>query len=281
LAAFIAYTSWGVFPLYFKALSSVPAFEVLAHRISWSALLTLVLALAGGKGRDIGRVFIDPKRLLGLTASALCISLNWVCFIWAVGNGHALDSSLGYFLYPLCAVFLGAAVLKERLTLRQTAAIALVCVGVVVLASGIGQIPWLVIAFPVTFGLYALLRKVVVVDALVGLTVETLLLTPAALIYLALRPDGGAIFNQGPMLAFLLIASGPLTAIPLVLFAYGARRLKLSTLGLLQYLNPTIQMAIAVLAFGETFTVSHAITFAFIWAGLMLYSVPLRRIATR
>ncbi len=259
----------------------MPPFEVLGHRIVWSAVLTVVLALAAGKGRDIARVFADPKRLLGLAASALSISINWVCFIWAVGNGHALDSSLGYFLYPLCAVFLGALVLKERLTARQTAAVTLVCVGVAVLASGIGQVPWLVIAFPVTFGLYALLRKVVVVDALVGLTVETLLLTPAAMIYLVLRPDGGALFNDGPLLALLLVVTGPLTAIPLVLFAYGARRLKLSTLGLLQYLNPTIQMAIAVLSFGETFTATHALTFAFIWAGLLLYSLPMRRDVAR
>lgn len=240
-------------------------------------MLTVVLAVASGKSRDFARVFLDPKRLLALTASALSIAMNWVCFIWAVGNGHALDSSLGYFLYPLFAVFLGAVVLKERLTRRQTAAVALVCAGVAVLASGLGGVPWLVIAFPVTFGLYALLRKLVPVDAIVGLAIETVVLTPFCLIYLALRPDGGAFVEAGPRIACLLAFSGPLTAIPLVLFAYGARRLKLSTLGLLQYLNPTLQMTIAVLSFGETFTRIHAITFAFIWAGLVLYSLPFRR----
>ncbi|WP_199175541.1 EamA family transporter RarD [Telmatospirillum siberiense] len=281
MAAAIAYTAWGLFPLYFKILSAVPPLEVLAHRISWSALLTLALVFSSGKGKELAQVFLDPRRLGGLAASALCISFNWACFIWAVSNGHTLDSSLGNFLYPLCAVFLGAVVLKERLNRRQGMAIALVCAGVAVLASGIGKIPWLVIAFPLSFVGYALLRKVVAVDALVGLAVETLLLTPFCLAYLALRPDGGAFFSGPAPITLLLAFAGPLTAVPLVLFAYGARRLKFSTLGVLQYLNPTIQMAVAVLAFGETFTRIHAVTFAFIWAGLALYTLPIGGAANR
>lgn len=237
-------------------------------------MLTLALAIFTGKSKDIALVFLDPRRLLSLTASALCISLNWGCFIWAVGNGHTLDSSLGNFLYPLCAVILGAVILKERLNRRQTVAFGLVCAGVAVLASGFGEIPWLVITFPVTFVSYALLRKIVVVDALVGLAVETLILTPICLVYLALRPHGGAFVSAPGHIALLLAFAGPLTAVPLVLFAYGARRLKFATLGVLQYLNPTIQMAVAVLSFGEPFTRTHAVTFAFIWAGLVLYSLP-------
>lgn len=252
---------------------------MLAHRVAWSAVLTALLVIFSGKTGQLAEVLTDRRRLAGLAGSATCISLNWVAFIWAVGNGHALDASLGYFLYPLCAVVLGAALLGERLTGRQKAAVALVCVGVGVLAAGLGRVPWLVLAFPSTFGLYALLRKVVAVDALVGLAVETLLLFPLAILFLVSRPDGGALLAGGPSTSLLLVASGPVTAIPLILFAYGARRLRLSTLGLIQYINPTIQMAIAVLAFGEAFNSTHAVTFACIWAGLVLYSVPRRQAA--
>jgi chloramphenicol-sensitive protein RarD len=254
---------------------------VLGHRIVWSALLSLILAFCVGKSKDIARIFADHRRLPGLIGSAVCISINWVFFIWAVGNGHALDASLGYFLYPLCNVLLGAVFLKEQLTGRQKAAVVLVALGVAVLTSGIGHVPWLVIVFPVTFSLYALLRKIVVVDALVGLAVETLLLTPFALLYLVTRPAGGSLLSEGPMIASLLVACGPVTAFPLVLFAYAARRLRLATLGLIQYLNPTLQLTIAVLCFGETFTRIHAVTFAFIWAGLLLYSVPPRPTTAR
>ncbi|MDR3438863.1 EamA family transporter RarD [Telmatospirillum sp.] len=280
MAAIAAYVLWGLFPFYFKVFSSIPAFEVLGHRIVWSALFMVGLVLAGGKGRDLREVFTDRKRLLGLTASALSISANWVCYIWAVGNGHALEASLGYFIYPLCAVVLGAVFFKERVRGRQLAAVFLVCLGVAVLASGMGSVPWLVLSFPLTFGLYAVLRKVVAVDAMIGLAVETLVVTPLALAYLTTRPDGGALLTAQPLVQTLLVAAGPVTAIPLIFFAYGARRLKLSTLGLLQYLSPTLQMAVAVFAFGETFTIIHAITFVLIWAGLLLYSLPSRRLIT-
>ncbi len=255
-------------------LAGEPAVEVLGHRIVWSAALTLGLVLALGRAELLVGVFRDKKRLLGLTASALCITLNWGFFIWGVGHGRALEVSLGYFMYPLCMVLLGALFLGERLNRQQLAAVLLVGAGVAVMTIGQGGVPWLVLVFPLSFGFYGLLRKTVAVDSLVGLTVETMLLFPLALAYLATRPDGGALLAGNGGTTALLVLCGPVTAAPLLLFAYGARRLRLTTLGLMQYFNPTMQMAIAVWVFGEVFTRIHAITFACIWGGLLLYSLP-------
>jgi chloramphenicol-sensitive protein RarD len=272
---------WGVFPLYFKSLADVQAVEVLGHRIVWSALLTTLLVLALGRAGALAAVFRDRKRLAGLAGSAIAITVNWGCYIWAVGNGHALDASIGYFLHPLASLLLGTVFLKERLDRRQGVAVGLVCIGIAVLAAGLGHLPWVAVTLAISFGFYGLLRKVVPVDALVGLTVETLLLLPFALAYVWTRPHGGALLSGGLTTQVLLLASGPVTTIPLVLFAFGARRLKLATLGLMQYVNPTMQMSIAVLVLGEAFTIVHAVTFAFIWSGLLLYSLPfLRRRAT-
>lgn len=276
IAALAAYLIWGAFPLYFKALANVPAPEVLAHRIAWGVLTTVGLVLALGKVEELFQVFRDRKRLLGLTGSAACITVNWGVYIWSVGHNHALDASIGYYVLPLVNLVLAAIIFHERLNRRQTVSVLLVVAGVGVLASGLQGFPWIVVVLALSFGGYGTLRKMVPVDALVGLTVETLLLAPFAIVYLLTRDGGGALF-AGAWTTTLLIAAGPVTALPLVLFAYGARRLRLSTLGLMQYINPGIQMVIAVFLFGEAFTRIHAITFAFIWGGLLLYSLPTRR----
>ena len=277
ISALAAYLCWGMFPLYFKALAGVESIEVLCHRIAWGVLSTVVLVVMLNKAEALVAVFRDRKRLLGLIASAICITINWGVYIWSVGHHHALDASIGYYVLPLVSVVLGALVFKERLTPRQMASVALVVVGVIVLASGLQGFPWIVVVLSLSFGGYGLLRKMVPVDALVGLAVETLLLCPIAIVYLLTREGGGAFFNSDGLTTALLVISGPVTAVPLVLFAYGARRLKLSTLGLMQYINPTMQMSIAVLLFGESFTMTHAVTFAFIWGGLLLYSLPSKR----
>lgn len=264
-----------MFPLYFKALAGVDAVEVLCNRIGWGVLSTVVLVAALGKAEALADVFHDRKRLAGLAGSAVCITINWGVYIWSVGHRHALDASIGYYVLPLVNVVLGAIFFKERLNRRQMASVALVVTGVGVLASGLQGFPWIVVVLSLSFGGYGMLRKMVPVDALVGLTVETLLLGPFAIGFLLIR-QGGALFDGG-MATALLVLSGPVTALPLVLFAYGARRLKLSTLGLMQYINPAMQMLIAVLVFGETFTVTHAVTFAFVWSGLLLYSLPAKR----
>ncbi len=277
LAALAAYLCWGVFGLFFHALAAVPAVEILAHRITWSAVLTTALVLGLGKGPDLLAVFADRRRLAGLAGSAVCITINWGVYIWSVGHGHALDASIGYYVLPLVAVALGALLLKERLGRRQLAAIGLVLLGVLVLATGLSGVPWIVLVLAFSFGGYGLLRKLVPVEALTGLCVETLLLAVPAALYLLTRPSGGALMQGDLFTTLMLLVSGPVTTVPLVLFAYGARRLQLSTLGLMQYLNPTIQMAVAVGLLGEHFTRTHAVTFLCIWGGLMLYSLPQRR----
>lgn len=274
LAALAAYVLWGFFPLYFKTLAHIPAGELLAHRILWGALLTGLLVMAQGKSHVLLAAIANRKRLLLLCATSILIAINWGCFVWAVVNGRALDASLGYFIYPLFSVLLGAAALRERLRPAQWAAVGLVGLGVAILTSGLGRFPWLVMTFPVSFSLYGLLRKQIPVDAVVGLTIEAMLLSPLALIYLALQPEGGAFLHAGWTDQVLLVAAGPITATPLVLFGYGARRLNLSTLGLMQYVNPTLQMVIALGFLGETLSRTQIITFVFIWAGLLLYWVP-------
>jgi len=276
MAALGAYLCWGAFPLYFKALAHVSAIEVLCNRIVWSALFAIGLVLLLGKAEPLWAVLRDRKRLLGLTGSAICITINWGVYIWAVANHHALDASIGYYVLPLVNLLLGALLLKERLTRLQTLSVGLVVLGVIVLASGLQGVPWIVLALSLSFGCYGLLRKVVPVDSLVGLTVETLILAPFALGMMLWQPQPAAVMSGG-WTTVLLVAAGPVTAIPLLLFAFGARRLKLATLGLMQYINPTIQMSIAVLLFGEAFTPTHAVTFACIWGGLLLYSAPMLR----
>jgi chloramphenicol-sensitive protein RarD len=275
-AAFAAYALWGLSPLYFKLVGFAPATVILGHRVIWSAVLAMLLVALAGRTHVIWSVFRDRKRLIYLAASSLCLSANWGFFIWAVNAGHALEVSLGYFINPLCSVLLGVLFLHERLSGRQLAALGLVSAGVAILALGAKNVAWLCVIFPTTFAFYPLLRKMVAVDALVGMAVETLLVAPLAIVYLAMLPTDGVWLDGGGDTVLLLMAAGPVTALPLVLFAYGARRLTMISLGLMQYINPTLQMGIAVLIFGEAFTPLHALTFAFIWAGLALYSVPAR-----
>lgn len=274
-AALAAYLLWGAFPIYFNRLDHVPAIEVLGHRVVWGAVFTLLAVVAARRLSVLVDALKNRRVVLGLAVSSLCIAINWGFFIWSVGNGHALDASIGYFVNPLFSVLLGWAILKERLGPRQVVALVLVCSGVAMLAHARGGVPWIALILPVTFGFYGLIRKVVAVDALTGLCVETLLLAPLALVFLLSRPEGGAIATGGATTTAMLVLAGPITAIPLVMFAYGARRLKLATLGLMQYVNPTIQMMIAILVFGESVTRAHVLVFVAIWAGLAVYSLPL------
>ena len=188
--------------------------------------------------------------------------------------GRALDASLAYYVMPLVMLLLGVLFLKERLTLRQVLAAAVMVVAVGLLTWDRGELPWVVVALPLSFGFYGLLRKIVVVDSMVGLTVETLLMTPFAVVYLLTRPEGGAMLHAPLGIKALLIACGPVTTLPLVLFGFGARRLPLSTAGVLQYINPTMQAALAVAILGEALGRLQFVTFALIWVGLLLYSIP-------
>lgn len=271
LAALGAFMLWGVFGLYFKALAAIPAPEILAHRILGGALFAVLLMAAFGGFSETRAILGDRSRLLRLGASALAIAVNWGLFVWAVAHGRALEASLGYYIYPLVAVLLGRLLLGETMTRRQGGAVLLVAAGVGWQVSHGDGVPWLALLLAVSFGAYGLLRKTIAVPALAGLLVETAWLAPLALAYLLVMGGGAAPELGGDTLALLALA-GPVTAVPLALFAFGARRLKLSTIGLMMYLNPTLQMLVAVFILGETFTAAHAVTFATIWAGLALYA---------
>lgn len=273
-----AYAIWGLLPLYFHALKGVPALQVLAHRVLWSMLLLALLVLVLRRGRSIAAA-ARGRTLLLLAASAALIATNWLIYIWAVQHDHVLEASLGYFINPLVNVALGVAVLGERLRRWQAVAIGVAGLGVVILAASGGGALWISLTLAASFGTYGLLRKVVAIDALGGLTIETLLLAvPAALLLGTAAANGTASFGTAPGVDALLIASGAVTAAPLLMFAAAARRMPYATLGLIQYIAPTLQFSIAV-ALGEPVRGVHLLTFALIWAGCALYAADTIRAA--
>jgi chloramphenicol-sensitive protein RarD len=269
-AAVAAYSAWGLFPAYFKALRGVPALEVLAHRVVWSMAFLALLVSARGRWGDFAGAF-RGRRLLPYVASTALISTNWLVFIWAVDAGRVLESSLGYFIAPLVNVLLGVVFLRERLGPVQRAAVAIAALGVAALVARLGAFPWVSLALALSFGLYGLVRKQARIDAVVGLLVETALLAPVALAFLGARAAAGAgAFGSTPRLTLLLAAAGVLTALPLIWFAMGVRTLRLSTMGLLQYIAPSGQLLLAVALYRERFTDAHALAFACIWTSLAL-----------
>ncbi len=273
LYALGAYLVWGLSPVYFKALSGVPPLEILSHRVAWSvALLAPAVALSGAWGELRGALG-SWRALLTLGATTVLISVNWLLYIWAIDSGHLLEASLGYFVNPLVSVVLGVVFLREALSRAQTLAVGLAGAGVLWLLLGYGRFPWISLTLATTFGLYGLLRKSAGVGALTGLLAETALLAPAALLYLGAKgASGSGAFGSGWRVSLLLAAAGAITAVPLVWFALAVRRLRLSTMGFLQYLAPSLQLALAVWLYREPFTRSHLVTFGFIWTSLGLYS---------
>lgn len=273
--ALAAYLIWGFFPLYFKALTGVTPLEILAHRIFWSVLSLLILITLLRRWPDVRLAMATPRTLLTLTATTLLIAVNWLVFIYAVSIDKVLESSLGYFINPLVSAFLGVLFLGERLSRNQRLSFFLAAAGVVTLTLQHGELPWIALTLALSFGLYGLLRKQASVDAIAGLTVETLLLLPLAVAWLGwLLFTGECVFVSGtPRLTLLLLCSGVLTSTPLIWFAAAAKRLRLVTLGLMQYLVPTLHFLLAVFAFGETFTSLHLVSFGLIWAGLILYTI--------
>ncbi|MDZ7828603.1 MAG: EamA family transporter RarD [Halofilum sp. (in: g-proteobacteria)] len=267
-----AFGLWGLFPLYFKAVSSVPAPEVLAHRILWSVAWVAALLWLLRQWPEVRRALKDRSTAGRLLLSAVLIAVNWLVFIWAVANERVLEASLGYFITPLVSVLLGRLVLGERLARLQVVAVVLAAAGVGYMLVDLGKLPWVSLALAATFGSYGLARKTTAVAAAPGLFVETLLLAPVAAGFLLWLGADGTFGRTGIDMDLLLVAAGLVTAAPLILFAQAARRLRLGSLGLFQYLTPTCQMLLAVFAFGEAFTRGHAVTFGCIWLGLALYS---------
>lgn len=268
-----AYTLWGVLPLYFKAITGVPAAEIVAHRVFWSLVFLGVLATLWRRWPHILAAFIAPKVLGTLALTATLIALNWLVYIWAVLNGHVLAASLGYYLNPLVNVLLGVLLLKERLTLAQNLAVGLATAGVIALAWGAGEGLWISLALAGTFACYGFLRKVAPVESLEGLSIETMILAPIGLFYaLWLQQQGTSGFGVALGTDLLLILGGVITAIPLLLFTAAAKRLPYSTLGFLQYIAPSIQFLLAVFLFGETFSTAHAVCFGATWTALVIFA---------
>lgn len=266
-----AYGIWGFLPIYFHILSRVPALQILAHRVVWSVLLLGVLVLALGRAGDIWRA-ARGRTLLLLCLSAVLIAINWFVYIWSVETGHVLEASLGYFINPLVNVALGMLVLGERLRRWQGVAIAIAGAGVLVMALDGGGAILISLALALSFGFYGLVRKVVAIDSLGGLTVETVLLIPFAAAWLFYTiGQGTSGFGASTGQDVMLVAAGVITATPLLMFAAAARLMPLSLLGLLQYIAPTLQFFVA-LALGEPLRPVHLITFPLIWAGCALYA---------
>ncbi len=277
--AFGAFLCWGLFPLYFKQVAAVPAVEMLANRVVWSLVfVTFLLTVIRGWPAVLA-VFPNRRLMAILTLSAVVISINWGVFIWAIANNRILEASLGYYINPLVSVVLGVAVLRERLRPAQWAAVGLAATGVAYQVVGLGVFPWVALTLAFSFGFYGLIRKTAAVDAFSGLFIETLILGPLALAYLAwLAAAGQVAFGRGDwQLDAWIAASGVITALPLILFVAGAKRIRLSTLGLLQYVVPTGHFVLAVFVYGEPFTSGTLVTFACIWAALAVYSFDTAR----
>lgn len=273
--ASLAYLSWGLFPLYFRQVAAVPALEVVLHRTLWSLVFVLALLAMRRQWAWMGEVLRQPRVLGAFALSALLLAANWLTYVWAVNNGHVVDASLGYFILPLVNVALGYVFLHERPRPGQWLAVTVAAAGVLWLTVLTGRLPWIALVLALSFGFYGLLRKVAVLGALEGLTLETVLLAPVTMAVLgvwAWQGQGALVQGDASTLGWLVLA-GPVTAIPLLWFAAGARRIPLATMGILQYIAPSLQLALGVWLFHEAFDVSRLVGFVLIWAALLVYTL--------
>jgi chloramphenicol-sensitive protein RarD len=274
MAAIAAYLIWGLTPVYFKALASVGAAEIIAHRVVWSVLLLGGVLLIAGQREGFRILRQSPRILAGLAVSSILVTSNWLVYVWAINAGRVLEASLGYYINPLVTVLLGALVLRERMNRWQQAAFAMATLGVLNQIAQVGSMPWVALFLATSFALYGLLRKRLAIDPVTGLFVETVLAAPLALWYLGGLARAGtmAFAHQAWTIDLLLVAAGLVTSLPLVLFAFAARRLRLATMGFLQYLAPTLMFVLGVAVFGEPFGAGRLTTFALIWIGLAIFS---------
>jgi chloramphenicol-sensitive protein RarD len=274
LLAIGAYTMWGIAPIYFKTITFVPALEILSHRVIWSFFFLAIIIHFSHQWRNVVSIFQSKSKMLYLIATALLIGANWLIFIWAINANHMLDASLGYYINPLINVVFGMLFLGERLRKLQWFAVALAAIGVAIQIVVFGSVPVVAFALAISFAFYGLLRKKVSVNGQTGLFIETLVLIPAALIYLAWFADSAtsSMANNELNLNVLLISAGIVTTLPLLCFTGAATKLKLSTLGFFQYIGPSLMFLLAVLIYGEAFSTDKAITFTFIWGALVVFS---------
>ena len=274
LSAGCAFFMWGVFPLYLKTLKAIPPLEILSHRVFWSFIMLALILTVRHQWGWITSIKKNPRITAAFIASASMLAINWVVYIWSINHDRIVDASLGYFIAPLFNVLFGV-MLGERLRLWQWISVGLAATGVAWLTISAGQLPWIGLTLAFTFGLYGLLRKTASLGALEGLTLETLVMLPLSALFLLLPESGSshAFVNAGINTSLLLIAAGPVTAIPLLLFAYGARRIPLSLVGILQYIGPTIQLLLGIYLYNEAFSPTKFIGYGLIWCALGLYSI--------
>ncbi len=272
LAAGAAFTLWGAFPAYLRLMQQVPPLEILSHRVLWSTVLLLSLLGLRRQWGWVDAIRTRPKIALSFVASAAMLGTNWVVYIWAVNDGHVIDASLGYFITPLFNVLFGIA-LGERLRPVQWLSVALAAAGVLWLTLSAGKLPWIGLVIGITFAMYGVIRKTASLGALEGLSVETLVMLPVAAAFLLVPGSGSSqAFGSETPITLLLMSAGPATAIPLLLFSYGARLIPLSLVGLLQYIGPSLQLLLGVFLYAEPFGDDKLLGFALIWSGLVLYS---------
>jgi chloramphenicol-sensitive protein RarD len=273
-AAFAAYGLWGLFPVYWKLLKSVEPLQILCHRVVWAAALTIVALAATRRLGSLASLFRDRRRAPFAIAASLLITVNWGLYIWAVNSSHVTESSLGYYINPLVSVALGAAFFRDRLDKWTAAAVIVATAGVVVASVMMRSPPWISLSLALSFGLYGLVKKKAGAEPLVGLAAETLVAAPFALAFLAARHAAGAGSFGGPdaMVTALLFLAGAVTAIPLLCFAAAANRITLTRMGFIQYVSPTIQLALGVLAYGERVSAPMAVAFATVVAAGSIYA---------
>ena len=274
LYALLAFGIWGLYPLYLRELAAVSSLEIVLHRSAWSLVFLLGVLAVLRRWAWVAALIKSPRQMLMPLASGLLLALNWLLYVYAVQSAQVVEASLGYFINPLISVCLGVLVLRERLKRMQWVAVGFAAAGVLWLTWHTGRLPWLGLALAVTFAVYGLLRKTSALGPLEGLTLETLLIAPLVLPLLGLVTwsGQGALATGRPTLVFWLVMAGPLTAVPLMMFAAAARRLKLATVGLFQYLSPSLQLAIGVAVFGEPFDLQRLAGFVLIWTGLAVYT---------
>jgi len=270
-----AYLLWGILPLYWKVMQEVPAGEILAHRVAWSFVFVIALLFFTGRWRELKAITGQGRKMAGIFLGAILISINWFVYIWAVNSNQIVECSLGYYINPLINVALGMLVLKEKLSSWQWISLGLAALGVGYMTLQYGSVPWIALTLAVSFGLYGLVKKMVNIDSIVSLALETAFILPAALLYIFLvQSAGSGSFGTGSwIITLLLTGSGVVTAVPLLLFAQGARKVTLSTMGFLQYVSPSLSLLIGVLVYKEAFTLTHVISFACIWAALLIYAL--------
>lgn len=276
-----AYAMWGLFPIYWKQLASVDALQILAHRVAWSFALTAALSVLLGRLPELKALARDRKRLLMMLAAGVLVTANWGIYIWAVNASRIVESSMGYYLNPLVSVLMGALIFREKIDRGMIVACSVAGAGILIQVVSYGKLPWVALSLALTFATYGAIKKAVGLSAIAGLAAETSAVFPFALAFLIVRHAAGegALFSQTPLVTVLLILAGAVTAVPLMFYAEGINRIPFSRMGFLQYVSPTLQLSLGVLAYGETVSGAKAVSFAFILCALLIFALTRKKAA--